>query len=479
MVIFMIVSFVFLKDYLLEKSHLNHSENPKDKVVEKEIESKLVQIPPIQEIPKDDQSFTLIIDGIIFDLQQGRKKGISNVWSNLMPFLNEYFKGHLYFINRTPQHTQNLQISQLWNVKSVFPFERSLDNIVSDIIKESQTNVTFFLSTYYTYPNDLQKVCSVVLYHDLIPENVNMYYGQGSEYYPRIEILDKIDSIISVSHSTTNDLVKFYGEKIRHPRFNKSLPIGMNNHEYIVSTIHNRVDSKVFKGKVSSDYLIDFKKRYGLPMDKKYFLTVGSSYDYKNFHVMFGALSLLPQSYLDQIFLLMPGHAVDISEKEKENFLPCKIFYNGIPTPLYSGCNISAYIIHSQDDNELAAAYSGALALVYLSSYEGFGLPLVEALQQETLAIVTRVSSLPEVGGPEAPFYVTPGNKEEVKDAMIKILDMKPSEREDRIQKGLNHIGQFGGGPKGKSNGWSKMADLIHQHLLSDIHRGKQCYVQK
>ena len=64
-----------------------------------------------------------------------------------------------------------------------------------------------------------------------------------------------------------------------------------------------------------------------------------------------------------------------------------------------------------EEDADLAMLYRRALAVVYPSSYEGFGLPVAEALLCETAVITSNVSSLPEAGGPGA-VYVEPGDVE-------------------------------------------------------------------
>jgi len=65
----------------------------------------------------------------------------------------------------------------------------------------------------------------------------------------------------------------------------------------------------------------------------------------------------------------------------------------------------------------LASAYSGATALVYVSLYEGFGLPIIESMQCNTPVITSNVSSMPEVAG-EAAILVDPNNITEIADAM-------------------------------------------------------------
>ena len=72
------------------------------------------------------------------------------------------------------------------------------------------------------------------------------------------------------------------------------------------------------------------------------------------------------------------------------------------------------------DDKHLASLYSGAEALVYPSAYEGFGLPVLEAMQCGTPVITSSLSSLPEVVG-DAALTVDPRDKEEMARALVQL----------------------------------------------------------
>ncbi len=72
-------------------------------------------------------------------------------------------------------------------------------------------------------------------------------------------------------------------------------------------------------------------------------------------------------------------------------------------------------------DEDLAALYGGALALLYPSLYEGFGLPPLEAMQCGTPVIATRASSIPEVVG-DAGILVEPGDEAALREAVLRLL---------------------------------------------------------
>jgi hypothetical protein len=111
-------------------------------------------------------------------------------------------------------------------------------------------------------------------------------------------------------------------------------------------------------------------------------------------------------------------------------------------------------------DEELAAAYSGAVALVYPFKYEAFGRPILEAMACGCPVITCPNTSIPEIAG-ECAIYVKDDDVDGLADALCEI--QKPRLRKSLINAGLNHVQNFS---------WTKMAEsitsaLIHTTLLS------------
>jgi glycosyltransferase involved in cell wall biosynthesis len=99
-------------------------------------------------------------------------------------------------------------------------------------------------------------------------------------------------------------------------------------------------------------------------------------------------------------------------------------------------------------DHDLSAIYSGALAFVYPSLYEGFGLPPLEAMQCGTPVITSNTSSLPEVMG-DAGLMINPTNKDDLCQAMLDLIN-NSTLRHQLSQKGIDRATQFS---------WSKCAE--------------------
>lgn len=90
---------------------------------------------------------------------------------------------------------------------------------------------------------------------------------------------------------------------------------------------------------------------------------------------------------------------------------------------------------------DLPALYQGAWALVYPSLYEGFGLPVLEALACGVPVVTSAAASLPEVGG-DAALYLDPEDPEQLLDALERITG-QPGLREDLAAKTLSQAGRF------------------------------------
>jgi hypothetical protein len=123
--------------------------------------------------------------------------------------------------------------------------------------------------------------------------------------------------------------------------------------------------------------------------------------------------------------------------------------------------NINTYVL-KLDDQDLKTAYSGAIALVYPSLYEGFGLPIIEAMACGCPVITCFNSAIPEVGG-DAVLYIDGTSIDEMIQAIKKI--QIPEIRQQLIDKGLERYKQFS---------WRQNSEKISQIILITIDEVKE-----
>jgi glycosyltransferase involved in cell wall biosynthesis len=99
------------------------------------------------------------------------------------------------------------------------------------------------------------------------------------------------------------------------------------------------------------------------------------------------------------------------------------------------------FILNNVPDFDLPALYQQALCLVYLSHYEGFGLPVIEAMACGCPVITSSVSSLPEIGG-DAALYCNPDDEEGI-GTLIGMVTGNQSLRKEMTDKGKIQARRF------------------------------------
>lgn len=109
------------------------------------------------------------------------------------------------------------------------------------------------------------------------------------------------------------------------------------------------------------------------------------------------------------------------------------------------------------EPEDLAALLSASEALVYPSYFEGFGIPILEAMYAETAVIASRTTSMPEVGG-DAALYIDPSSPEDIAHAISQLKE--PGVREGLIAKGRHQREKFS---------WDRTAELLWQSMTHAI----------
>lgn len=231
-----------------------------------------------------------------------------------------------------------------------------------------------------------------------------LYLGFITKYQ-----LNCATKLISVSQSTKKDLINqgIEGEKI--------------------SVIYEGFDNSLFKPP-SLDIYSSILKQFDLE-NQKYFLFVGTIQPRKNLGNLIKAFkgfkNVFPQT---EIKLVLAGGKGWLSED---------IF----TLPKKLGIKECVKFLGRVKDEELPALYSGALAFTYPSLYEGFGLPILEAMACSCPVITSNSSSLPEVAGDGA-IYADPLSVEQILEAMFKIAQ-NDSLRDNLITKGSKQVEKF------------------------------------
>lgn len=363
-----------------------------------EVQQQLAQI----EKPKP----IIIVDGVFFQLYQ---TGIARVWKSLLEeWSKDGFSKHIIVLDRADTAPKIHGIK--YRVIPAYSYSNTEADkqMLQEVCDEEGADV--FISTYYTTPLTTP---SVFMAYDMIPE-VFGWDLRNPMWREKHYGIQYASSYITISENTADDLVKCFA----------NIPLES------VTVAHCGV-AKNFTPAKHED-INAFKTKYGIA--KPYFIAVGANGGYKNSILFFQAFSKLASSCGFDIVCTGSG---------------------GLLAPEYRSYTLGSTVHMLQlNDKELAIAYSGAIALVYPSKYEGFGLPIVEAMACACPVITCPTGSIPEVGG-EAVIYVKEDGVEELADALCEV--QKPSVRDYLVEAGFEKLKQFS---------WSDMAQKVSSVLI-------------
>lgn len=354
--------------------------------------------------------YKIIIDGVFFQLY---KTGIARLWKSLLEvWSKEEFRNNLLVLDRDGTCPRiagiNYRSVQAFNYQDI-DSDRSL---LQAICTEESADV--FISTYYTTPIDTP---TVLIGYDMIPEVLN-WDLRHPMWVSKQAAIAHASSYITISENTAKDLEHFY------PQVSGSLITpalcGVAPYFYPASQLE----------------LMTFRERFNLR--KPYFLLIAPNMGYKNAELFLNGLAeLVSRQGFD---VVCTGGSAPTFSAEARSLIPDVVFH-----------------ALSLDDDELRAAYSGAIALVYPSKYEGFGLPIVEAMKCNCPVITCANASLPEVGG-DAVLYIGEDDINGMTNTLLEV--QSPNVRTQLISLG---------GEQAKKFTWKNMGDTIKKCLFNQV----------
>jgi glycosyltransferase involved in cell wall biosynthesis len=349
----------------------------------------------------------ILIDGVFFQLY---KTGIARVWKSLLEeWAKSNFARHIILLDRggtAPKISGIRYVTVPYYDYNHTDADREMLQQVCDA-----QGADVFISSYYTTPTTTP---SVFLAHDMIPElmGADLDSPMWREKHYGIR---HASAFIAVSENTARDLVKFFPE----------IPLES------IAIAKNGVNHQIFFPE-SEENINSFKRKYGI--SKPYFMLVGGGGGYKNSILFFKAFA---QLFSKQGFEIVATGVGGLQDLDFRTYT-------------------SGTVVHTLQlsDEELATAYSGAVALVYPSIYEGFGLPILEAMACACPVITCPNASLPEVAD-KAALYVNSNDVEGLASALCEV--QKPNIRQALIASGLEQAKQFS---------WLKMAEVVSAALI-------------
>lgn len=243
--------------------------------------------------------------------------------------------------------------------------------------------------------------------HDLIPLKTEMEdQNIVDSYISSIkDVANRADIIVTVSENSKSDIISYLGvpaEKIR--------------------IVNNGVNFNEFNTPISDSVKQLVRRKYNLP--EKYILYFGSSRKHKNVESIIKAYASLNKKLRNEYKLVITNSNSLIKETAiKENIDKDVLFVEAI------------------SDEHKVAVYQMASLKMLLSLYEGFGIPIIEAMAAKVPVIASNFSSIPEVAG-NAAILVNPKDISEITESIEKVLNDE-NFRENLIKKGIENAKKY------------------------------------
>ncbi|MFW5757405.1 MAG: glycosyltransferase family 4 protein [Bacteroidota bacterium] len=339
--------------------------------------------------------------------------GLGNYGRTLLKNLILFYPKQNYYlyapgIRRNPEK-EDFFVNTNFKIRNSLSFSKSYwrsFSIKNDLRKDK-------IDLYHGLSNEIPaglkniSIKSVVTIHDLIfkivPETYPLFdrhiYDLKFKYACR-----NADLIIAISENTKKDIIRFY-----------------NIDPQKIKVVYQPVNP-LFYSLQSTQQLIEVIAKLKLPED--FILYVGSISQRKNLKMLLNAYALLDN--FTQIPMLLVGNGGHYKKECIE--LASKL---GISTKLY-------WIDSVSDNRHIQALLQQAKLVVYPSVYEGFGLPVVEALLSETPVITSRSSSMPEAVGIEE-LLADPKDTEEWKHKIEKVIT-DDDFRRSALNRAVNYV---------------------------------------
>jgi glycosyltransferase involved in cell wall biosynthesis len=322
--------------------------------------------------------------------------GLGNYSRYIIEILSEYYPDNDYILF-APKQKENSRLQTIIskeNISFVYPegISKSFSSlwrtygIKKDLRKQE---ITVFHGLSNELPVGIEKtgIKTIVTIHDLIFLRYPQYYKPVDRIIYRRKFeraCKKADKIIAVSECTKRDIVSFFGipdEKI----------------EVVYQGCHPD-----FRKKVSGEKKTTVAHRYNLP--SRFVLYVGSIEPRKNLLLTVKALKHIPAD----IHLVAIGKPTPYQSEVKKYALE-------------AGMKNRLHILNNVPFEDLPAIYQSANLFVYPSFFEGFGIPVIEALSSEIPVIAATGSCLEEAGGADS-VYVSPYDEKELSEKIMEVL---------------------------------------------------------
>ncbi len=326
------------------------------------------------------------------------RSGVGNYVLNLLEGLRRVAPQHQYFLVGLPHNLDTLgwplEADQIYRT-AISHESHPLGDMwehcwLPRVLEKNRVDVLHGPATLI--PLRRGGYASVVTVHDLVaflfPETIPRKYAVYMRWL-LTKVVKRADRIISVSYNTKEDMVRILGVEPEK-----------------ITVVHEAAQPQ-FRPIKDRDKLEQVRRRYGIPGPFIYHM--GNIEPRKNLVRLVRAFMLARQELHRPVHLVITG---------QKGWLTGKLFRSLGGLDLGGHVIFTGYVPHQ----ELPLLMNAARAFVFPSLYEGFGLPVLEAMSCGTPVITSRISSLPEIVG-RAAVLVDPNDVESIAAGMVRVLE--------------------------------------------------------
>lgn len=338
---------------------------------------------------------------IAFDAKRAfqNNTGLGNYSRTLISSLATYYPEHHYYLY-VPKLTGMYDTTAFSNMTTILP-QKPLHRLLKGLWRSkyvvgelAQQGIDIYHGLSHEIPFGIHKsgVKSIVTMHDLIfernPEQYNpidvQTYRKKAKY-----ACQYADKVIAISEQTKQDLITYYNTPA------DKIAVAYQSCDESFGVQHSQAD------------IAQMLEKYGFP--KEYFLYVGSLIERKN---LLGILQAMVQNKGKVDIPLVVVGGGSSYKKKVIDFIAA----NGLQQQVILVNDTVKFAY-----NDLPALYQGAKALIYPSFFEGFGIPILEAMWCRTPVITSTGSCFGETAG-DAAIYIDPARPETIAAAMEEVM---------------------------------------------------------
>ncbi|MCX8524845.1 glycosyltransferase family 4 protein [Chryseobacterium formosus] len=337
--------------------------------------------------------------------------GLGNYSRDLVRILSKYYPENQYLLLNKNKSERGSDILENANVTFVETSKGTMSRQFKMGKDAQKQNADIFhgLSGELPLKWNKKSIKKIVTIHDLIFVRYPQYYSffdRKIHLWKFKKAANSADKIIAISEQTKRDIIQF-------------LKVPESKIDVIYQGCH-----KAFKEQQSIELIQDTKQKFNIP--ERFVLNVGTIEERKNL------LNVVKAIKDTEIPLVIVGKKTKYFQKISNFIVKNKM-------------EKQVHFLERVSMDELAVIYKLADIFVYPSFFEGFGIPVIEALFSKTVTVTSNTSCLPEAGGPDS-VYIDPENYLDIQ-SKIKFLWDNKSERKRRADKGFEFVQKFNDEP--------------------------------